>query len=242
FALGSAVVALFALGRWLPVGRALEALEETIKGFGPWSPLAFGLIYIVAVLAMVPGSALTVAVGAMFGLVVGTATVSLASTIGAALAFLIARYLARNSVEARARRDPRFAAIDRAIGANGWKIVALLRLSPAVPFNLQNYLYGLTAIGFWPYIVTSWIAMLPGTFLYVYIGLLSRAGLDAATGSTSKGRTPAEWVWIVIGLLATVAATLYVTRLARRAIDDQVGFSEVQTETNDPPGGSSTGG
>ncbi|MEO6811838.1 MAG: hypothetical protein ABI353_22240, partial [Isosphaeraceae bacterium] len=85
-ALGSAVVALFVLGHWLPVGRAVEALEKTIKGFGPWSPLAFGLIYIVAVLVMVPGSALTVAVGAMFGLVVGTATVSLASTIGAALA------------------------------------------------------------------------------------------------------------------------------------------------------------
>jgi uncharacterized membrane protein YdjX (TVP38/TMEM64 family) len=228
-------LAMVVLARWLPIGRAVETIERTVQASGPWGPLVFALVYIVSVVAMVPGSALTVAVGAMFGLVVGTATVSIASTIGAALVFLIARSLARDAVARRVKLDPRFGAIDRAVGANGWKIVALTRLSPAVPFNLQNYLYGLTAIGFWPYVVTSWIAMLPGTFLYLYIGMLGRAGLDAASGSGSGARGPAEWAWIVIGLLATVAATLYVTRLARRAIGDQVGVSEVQTTANDPP-------
>lgn len=225
---------LFVLVRWLPLGRAVEALERTVQASGPRGALVFALVYILAVVAMVPGSVLTVAVGSMFGLVVGTATVSIASTIGAAIAFLIARYLARDTVERWARFDPRFGAIDRAVGANGWKIVALSRLSPAIPFNLQNYFYGLTAIGFWPYVVTSWIAMLPGTFVYIYIGLLGRAGLDAASGSNPKGQTPIEWVGITIGLLATVAATFYVTRLARRTLREQAGVFEVQTKTDDP--------
>lgn len=228
-------LAMVVLARWLPIGRAVEALEAAVRASGVWGPLVFALVYVVSVVAMMPGSALTVAVGAMFGLVVGTATVSFASTIGAALAFLIARYLARDAVERRLKLDPRFVAIDRAVGANGWKIVALTRLSPAVPFNLQNYLYGLTAIGFWPYVVTSWIAMLPGTFLYLYIGMLGRAGLDAASGTSSKPRTPAEWVWIMIGLLATVAATLYVTGQARRAIREQIGVFEVQTNATNAP-------
>ena len=118
----------------------------------------------------------------------GTIIVSLASTTGAALAFVIARYLARDSVARWVRRSPRFEAIDRAIGEEGWKIVALLRLSPAVPFNLQNYLYGLTKIRFWPCVLTSWAAMLPGTLMYVYLGVVGRAGLEAASGGRARRR------------------------------------------------------
>ena len=113
--------------------------------------------------------------------------------------------------------DPRFAAIDREISRSGAIIVALLRLSPAVPFGLQNYLYGLTGIGFWTYLLTSWIAMLPGTVMYVYLGYLGRAGLDAA-GDSGRTRTPLEWALLAVGLAATVAVTLFVTRLARRAL------------------------
>jgi uncharacterized membrane protein YdjX (TVP38/TMEM64 family) len=141
-----------------------------------------------------------------------------ASTTAAALAFLIARYFAREAIEKKAAGNPKFDAIDRAIGAKGWKIVALLRLSPAIPFSLGNYLYGLTSIRFWPYVLSSWIAMLPGTFLYVYLGHAGAQGLQAAAGETADtGRL----VLLGVGLVATIAVTIYVTVLALRAIREQ---------------------
>lgn len=222
---GSIVLGALSLARHLPVDDALGALEGWLDGLGPWGPVAFGLVYAVAVLFMVPGSALTLAGGAIFGPLVGTITVSVASTGAASLAFLIARHLAREAVARRIRGNARFDAIDRAIGEGGWKIVALLRLSPAVPFNLQNYLYGLTRIGFWPCVLASWAAMLPGTFLYVYLGHVGRAGLEAAAGS-GRSRSPAEWAMIGVGLLATVAVTVYVTRLARRAMRERGDLDE----------------
>ena len=207
------VVSLALMSRRVPVASALDALQGWIAGLGVWGALVFGLIYVAASLLLVPGSALTLAAGALFGLALGTLVVSLASTMTAGLAFLIARYFARERIAREIQLYPRFEAIDRAVGEGGWKIVALLRLSPAVPFTLQNYLYGLTGIRFWPYLLTSWLAMLPGTFLYIYLGHLGRAGVEAASGERS--RTPAEWAMMIVGLLATVAATVYITRLAR---------------------------
>jgi uncharacterized membrane protein YdjX (TVP38/TMEM64 family) len=214
------VVGLAWAARALPMGPAIAAQRGRIAGLGPWGPVVFGLVYALAVVAMVPGSALTLAAGALFGPVVGTITASVASTAGAALAFLIARYLARGRVEAAIKADARFLAIDRAVSDGGWKVVALLRLSPAVPFNLQNYLYGLTGIGFRTCILTSWVAMLPGTFLYVSLGHAGRAGLEAASGLGvgAHKRTPAEWTLLAVGLFATVAVTIYVTRIARKAL------------------------
>jgi len=150
-------------------------------------------------------------------LITGTITVSIGSTLGASLAFLIARYGARNKIAAMADRNRSFGAIDRAIAEGGWKIVALLRLSPAIPFNVQNYLHGLTSIRFWPYVVTSWLAMLPGTFLYVYLGHITGAAVGA-----KRARTPAEWAMLGVGLLATVIVTVYITRLARSKLNEQM--------------------
>jgi len=205
--------------RALPIEAALLAAESWIRAMGFLGPLVFGLIYVVAVVLMVPGSALTLAAGALFGLLVGTLVASLASTIGAALAFLVARHLARDAIARRLERSPNFKAIDKAISQSGWRIVALLRLSPAVPFVLQNYLYGLTGIRFLTYVLTSWVAMLPGTFLYVYLGHVGRAGLEAAAGG-ERSRSPAEWALIFIGLIATIAVTVYVAWLARGAIKE----------------------
>ena len=133
------------------------------------------------------------------------------------MAFLIARYVARNKVAERAHSNRHFGAIDRAIDEGGWKIVSLLRLSPAIPFNLQNYLYGLTPVRFWPYVLTSWLAMLPGTLLYVYIGHVT----GAAVGG-QRERSTMKWAMLAIGLLATVAVTVYVTRLAKRKLKEQI--------------------
>ncbi len=216
--------------RRLPVGPMIEAMERWIAGLGVWGPVVFGLLYVAAVLLLIPGSAWTLAAGALFGLVGGTIVTSLSSTTAAALAFVIARYLARDWVVRKARHYPRFGAIDRAIREGGWKIVALLRLSPAVPFTLQNYFYGLTGIRFWTYLLTSWLTMLPGTFLYVYLGHIGRVSAEAAGGAHS--RSPAEWTMLFVGLLATVAVTLYVTRLARKALREKTEAIEEDSEAS----------
>ncbi len=221
--IGAIALSLFVITREFPVGVMLEALSGRLQGLGVWGPIVYGLIYVLAVVALAPASALTIAAGAIFGLGIGTATVSLASTTGSALAFLMSRYLARDAIARRVRRYPKFEAIDRAIGEEGWKIVALLRLSPAVPFNLQNYLYGLTKIRFWPCVLTSWVTMLPGTLMYVYLGHAGRVGLEAASGGRARG--PGEWALFVVGLLATAALTVYVTRLARRAMRTHTGIA-----------------
>jgi uncharacterized membrane protein YdjX (TVP38/TMEM64 family) len=223
--LGLIAVSVLLILRQLPVGPVVQTLEDWIGSLGVWGPLVFGLIYLVAVAALIPGSALTLAAGALFGLIGGTIMASLASTAGAALAFLIARYLARGRIAAKLQHYPKFDAIDTAIRESGWKIVALLRLSPAVPFNLQNYLYGLTGIRFWPCVLTSWLAMLPATFLYVYLGHLGREGLQAAAGGAERSRSPAEWAMPIVGLLATVAVTVYITRLARKALRQHTGIA-----------------
>ncbi|MDX1683560.1 MAG: VTT domain-containing protein, partial [Phycisphaeraceae bacterium] len=192
----------------------------------------YGVVYIIATLLLAPGSVLTLAAGAVFGLLWGVITVSVASTIAAAFAFLIARYLARDRVARRVRQNPKFDAVDRAIGEGGWKIVAMLRLSPAVPFNLQNYLYGLTPIRFFDCVLASWLAMLPGTFMYVYLGYAGREAAEAAAeGSAHWGK----WALLGVGLIATVLLTVYVTRLARKKLDEQTEIVDEDENADEEP-------
>jgi len=214
------VVALLVTMRALPVDRGMNVLQSWIDSFGILAPVIFAVVYVVLTVLMAPASVLTLAAGVLFGLLWGTVIVSISSTTGAALAFLIARYVARDRVAKMARNSRGFAAIDRAIEEGGWKIVAMLRLSPAVPFNLQNYLYGLTPLRFWPYVLTSWLFMLPGTFMYVYLGY---AGKAAAAG---EGRTAGEWALLIVGLIATIAVTVYITRLAYRKLKEQTDIAD----------------
>ena len=197
----------------LPLESSLRRLSSFIDGAGPWGPILYGITYSIATVAMVPGSILTFFAGVSFGLGVGTLTVSIASTAGAALSFLAARRLARKRISRLLEQHPYLTAIDKALEEGGWKTIALMRLSPAIPFNLQNYLWGLTPVRFLSYTLSSWIAMLPGTFLYVYLGYISREAAGAATGE--EPLQTARWILLGAGLLATVVATIYVTRLAR---------------------------
>jgi uncharacterized membrane protein YdjX (TVP38/TMEM64 family) len=213
--LGAAIVAIVVAARVLPVGEWLRGFQAWVAGQGAWGGILYGLVYAAAALLFVPGSILTVGAGFVFGLVWGVVIVSAASTTAAALAFLIARYVARARVEALAQRNERFAAIDRAIRDQGWRVVALLRLSPLVPFSVSNYLYGLTPVAFGPYVLASWIAMMPATVLYVWIGA---AGKAAAAAGEGHGRSPAEWALLAAGLLATAAASIIITRAARRQL------------------------
>ena len=195
----------------------IARLENSVQELGAWGPLIFGLVYVAAVVAL--GAGLCPDPGRGRGLRTGHGDGhGLARVDGRGGGGVPDLPLPRaRPGGAKLGADPRFAAIDREISRSGALIVALLRLSPAVPFGLQNYLYGLTGIGFRTYLLTSWIAMLPGTVMYVYLGYLGRAGLDAAGGS-GRTRTPLEWALLAVGLAATVAVTLLVTRLARRAL------------------------
>lgn len=219
-----AVAAAFLVAlRLLPVGDWLLRLNDLLARLGPWGIGLFAAAYALAAVLFVPGSALTVGAGAIYGLGWGFVAVSAGSTLGAAGAFLVARYLARDRVERWARDNPRFAAIDEAVGREGWKIVLLTRLSPVFPFTLLNYLYGLTRVPFAAYVLASWIGMMPGTVLYVYLGFAGRAVAQAAAGRAE--RSSAEYASWAIGLLATIAVTVYVTRLARRALQSRAGSS-----------------
>lgn len=221
----AAVVAMVWLGR---VGGAyLPAFAAWVEGVGVWGPMVFVLAYAVATVAFVPGSVLTLAAGALFGLVEGTVVVFVGATLGAAAAFLVARYLARTSIERRLAGNQRFAAIDKAVGGEGRKIVFLLRLSPVFPFNLLNYALGLTQVAFSDYLVAS-LGMIPGTILYVYYGKLA-GDVAAAAGGVAQQHDSAYYTVLVVGLLATVAVTTVVTRIARRTLDEhtKLGQSEV---------------
>ena len=213
-AIAAALGALWLLGRRL--GDAIPAFQAWIDGLGAFGPLAFVAGYAAAVVAFVPGSALTLAAGAAFGVVRGTAYVFVAASLGACAAFLVARHLARGAVERRIAGDRRFAAIDRAIGRQGRRIVLLLRLSPVFPFNLLNYALGLSRVRFADYAVGC-VGMLPGTLVYVYSGSLAAEVATAASGAGGGGGG-ARRALFVAGLLATVAVTALVTRTARRAL------------------------
>ena len=217
----AALAALAVALRFLPVAAWLADLNERLSRLGPWGIGLFAIVYALAAVLFVPGSALTIGAGVLYGLGWGFVAVSAGSTLGATAAFLVARYLARDRVERWAARDPRFAAIDEAVGREGWKIVLLTRLSPVFPFNLLNYLYGLTRVRLGPYVLASWIGMMPGTVLYVYLGFAGRAVAQAAAGRTA--RTPAEYAAWTIGLIAAFAVTIYVTRLARRTLRARAG-------------------
>lgn len=215
-ALGAVVIALFAAARLLPVTSWLKSFTEWAGHLGPLGFVCFVAVYAIATVLFVPGWPLTVGAGLTFGLLVGTAAVSLGSIIGASLAFLIARFFARKQVERTTAKTQRFQAIDKAIGKQGAKLIFLLRLSPIIPFNLSNYFYGITAVKFWPYVLASWIGMLPGTVLYVYLGTLGKAGVEAA--SSGGHRSVWQWLALGLGLAATIAVTIWVTRIARRAL------------------------
>ncbi len=214
------IVGLAAVFVFLKPHQNLAAAREWLAQLGPWAPVMIVLLYVVACVLLLPGSALTLAAGALFGLVQGSLLVSIGATLGATAAFLVGRYLARGWVEARLKPFPRFGAVQTAVAREGWKIVLLTRLSPAFPFSLLNYAYGLTRVSLRDYVLASWIGMLPGTVLYVYLGSVSGAVAEAA--GSGRQRSPFEWALLGVGLLATLAVTVFVTRVARRALNERV--------------------
>ena len=215
-----AVASLLVVLYFLDVQELIQVALAWISDLGPWGPVFFIVLYILATVLFLPGLIPTMAAGVLFGVIQGTLLVSISSISGATLAFLTGRYLAREWVAAMIRGNQKFEAIDAAVAQEGWKIVGLTRLSPVFPFNLLNYAFGLTQVSLKDYFLASWIGMLPGTIMYVYIGSL--AGNLATLGSGERSRTPAEWALYGVGLMATVVLTLFITRIAQRALNRTV--------------------
>ena len=207
------VAAVFVLARYLNAQELLRDALARIQALGPTGYAIFVMVYIAATVLLLPGSILTLGAGFVFGVLLGWVLVSVASTLGATAAFLVGRHLARGWVSRQIEGNVRFKAIDEGVAREGWKIVGLTRLSPVFPFNLLNYAFGVTQVSLRDYVLASWIGMMPGTLMYVYLGSL--AGDLATLGVGQRARTPADWTLYITGLLATVAVTVYLTRLAR---------------------------
>ena len=214
-----ALAVLLVLGR--AAGGYVQGFAQWVDGLGFWGPAVFVFGYVIAVVAFVPASLLTLGAGAIFGIVHGVIYVFVAATVGSCLSFLISRYLARSAVERKLEGKPKFAAIDRAVEAEGLKVVFLLRLTPAVPFNLLNYALGLTRVRFTDYAIAS-VGMLPGTLLYVYSGKLA-GDVAALAGEPAVARGWGYYSVLALGLVATLAVTMVVTRSAKRALAEATG-------------------
>ncbi len=226
------VGALLAAGPLLPVQDYLSAVLAYVESIGSWGPVLLAATYVVACVLLLPGSILTLGAGVLFGVVRGTITVSIGSVVGATVAFLVGRTFLRGWIERRIASDGRFAAIDRAVGEHGAKIVLLLRLSPVIPFNLLNYALGLTRVRFRHYVLASWIGMLPGTLMYVYLGSALKSLADVANGSPKGGTL--QSIFFLVGLVMTVVATVVVTRIARRALAEAISDTAVPEEPPAP--------
>ncbi|KAJ1286538.1 hypothetical protein BS78_03G360100 [Paspalum vaginatum] len=200
------------------INSFLTQFSDFIDGYGPAGYALFVLVYAGLEVLAIPAIPLTMSAGLLFGSVTGTIIVSVSGTLAAAVAFLIARYFARERILKLVEGNKKFLAIDKAIGENGFKVVTLLRLSPLLPFSLGNYLYGLTSVKFWPYVLGSWLGMLPGSWAYVSAGAFGRAIIqeESEIGLGGNGQ-----IWTLgLGLLFTAVAAAYVTRLAKDAVKE----------------------
>jgi uncharacterized membrane protein YdjX (TVP38/TMEM64 family) len=227
--LGIAVL-LLASPFFLPVKAWFLQALELLRGFGVWGLVGLTVAYVAACILMLPGSILTLGAGFIgaalwpeslaMALLGGGVAASIGSTLGATAAFLLGRTVLRARAARAIAGNPRFRALDEAIGRNGFKMVFLVRLSPAFPFNVLNYALGLTKVRLRDYFFASWMGMFPGMLLYVYLGATAQS-LAAATGG-AREKTPQEYAVLIVGLIATLLVVVVVTRMARRALNESV--------------------
>lgn len=205
------VVAVMVAAWWLDAGAYIQQLRDWIGSLGWWGLAVFVAIYALATVLALPGTAMSALAAGLFGTVWGVAAVSLGSTIGATLAFLVARYFARSSIENWLSGNEKFKKLDKMTGEHGDIIVAITRLVPLFPFNLLNYGLGLTHVSLGKYVFWSWLCMLPGTVLYV-------AGFDAVFTALEHGRVP--WTLLAVVAVMIVVVVLLVKKARSRLAQD----------------------
>ncbi|OVA14556.1 SNARE associated Golgi protein [Macleaya cordata] len=201
------------------INAFLTQFSGFIEGYGTAGYALFVAVYAGLEVLAIPAIPLTMSAGLLFGSFTGTILVSISGTVAATVAFLIARYFARDRILKLVEGNKKFLAIDKAIGENGFRVVTLLRLSPLLPFSLGNYLYGLTSVKFLPYVLGSWLGMLPGTWAYVSAGAFGRAIIQEESEVGLPGGN-GQLLTLGLGLLATALAAAYVTKLAKDAVKD----------------------
>jgi uncharacterized membrane protein YdjX (TVP38/TMEM64 family) len=214
---GFVLLAITVAWIFLPVREWAQLFTDWVQRFGVLGIVVFGVAYILAVVVLTPAWPLTVAAGFIFGFW-AIPLVVVVATLGATLAFLMARYALRDRVEAMTRDRPLLRALDKAIEDEGAKVVVLLRLSPLVPFNLQNYFFGVTQVHLGAYLISTFFGIMPGSALYVYFGTLGHA---AAIGPETDSL---KLALLALGLVAKIAVIVVITRKARallRGISDQ---------------------
>jgi len=221
----AAIIALAVVARF--AGAEVPRFAAWVNQLGFWGPVVFILGYAAAVVALVPGLILTLAGGAIFGVGFGFLYVFCAAVLGSGLAFLVSRYIARAAIEQRIAGNARFAAVDRAVGREGLKIVFLLRLCPLFPFSLLNYALGLTRVRFGDYMLAA-IGMVPGTLLYVYYGKLA-GDVAAIAGGAHVEKGWADYALLAFGVVALAIVVTIITRIARRALGDLAADSPKST-------------
>jgi uncharacterized membrane protein YdjX (TVP38/TMEM64 family) len=209
------------LANALPFLQWMVDFIHWAKGMGAAGGALYAVVYIAGTALFFPGLPLTLGAGFLYGAIIGTLVVSPASVAGATLAFLIARYLARDWVTRRIKKYPQAAAIDRAIEKNGFKAVVLLRLQPVLPFNILNYALGLTSIRLRDYMLASWMGMFPATVLYVYLGSVMNDISDLLRGRPNSGIAGRLLLWG--GLAAIVVLVWWLGRIARKALREEMG-------------------
>jgi len=218
-AVSALVVAALVLLYGFPGQETLQRAERLFAGSGPLGPIYYAVLYIIGSVLMQPCFPLTLGAGFIYGFPKGFAIALLASTLGAVSAFLVARYLARGWLQAKADADERYKTIDRAVTRDGWRVVLLLRLASVLPYNLVNYTIGLTGISLWHFILATWLGRIPITALHTYIGSISPN--MTSFSAASKAVSPAELAIYALGWIATVLSMVYITRLARKALDEK---------------------
>lgn len=214
------IVTLFVVMNLYGFGQDIEELQHWIQAQGFWGPIAFFFIYLGAVIATIPGTIFGVIAGGLFGSLVGVILISVSSTVGASICFLIARYFARDTVARWLSKNKTMKRLDELTENQGMMIVGLTRLIPLFPFTLLNYGFGLTKVSFKTYVFWSWLCMLPGTIIVV-------VGTDALTQGLTQGRIPLE-------LLGVLCVTCFVLGLivwySRRKLNEKRKNQEQQDE------------
>lgn len=222
------LLGLAILGAWkLPLRGWAESFIAWVQNLGPAGALLYGTVYALGAVLMIPGVALTAGAGLVYGTLIGVLIVSPASVLGATGSFLIARYFARDWVERKLQRYPKFKVIDQAVGRQGFKIVLLIRLQPVLPFVLLNYALGLTRVRLRDYVIASWIGMLPATIVYVYLGSALHNISDLFSGGVAK-HTPAGLVLFWGGLAAGVVLLWIFTRMANKTLQQELARQEAK--------------
>jgi uncharacterized membrane protein YdjX (TVP38/TMEM64 family) len=199
-------------GAWtfLPLQNWMQAFSHWVTGYGAAGAVAFGLAYVLATLLLVPGAPMTIAGGVVFGWW-GAPLVLVSATTGATLAFLVSRLFLRARLRSLIESRPGLKATVSAVDEEGWIALALMRLSPVIPFNVQNYLLGATHVATPTYFASTLAGMIPGTLLSTYIGMLGRAASEGGTSAL-------QWIFLGLGLAATVAVVVLITAKAREKL------------------------